>query len=113
MEFSAENWARLVIALQNLCVSVPSFDKLSPRPKPLQGKRLDRVHLLTAIGSAFSESKPQCAVLPNSGRRLAVASMLHPDSPEEISFDEAWSESIEACFAGVFGSSALQSASDS
>jgi hypothetical protein len=91
VEFSAENWRRLQIALEHFHVPVRPFDKLAQRPKPFRTKH-DPVDFLTAIGSAFSKSKSSGALL-NSRRRLAVASLLHG-----VSFDEAWSDSIETSF---------------
>lgn len=94
MDLSAENWPRLTnVLLQHFGIRVRPFDELSQGRKPFQTKDLDPVHLLTAIGSAFSESKSSCTPLPNSSRRFAVASLF-----SGVSFGEAWSVSIETSF---------------
>ena len=93
VEFSGENWPMVIRALQDLGITVTPFDELSKRPKPFKNNELHPVDLLTAIGSAFSESKSSCALLPDSSRRLAVASLLNG-----VTFDEAWSDSIETSF---------------
>jgi hypothetical protein len=93
VEFSTENWPGLVGVLLHFGITVKPFDELSQGRKPFQTKDLDPVHLLTAIGSAFSESKSSCAPLRNSSRRFAVASPF-----SGVSFGEAWSASVEASF---------------
>ena len=94
VEFSADNWPRLILALQHFGITVKrSFEELSQGPKPFQDKQLDPVHFLTAIGAAFSESESSGGSSPNSSRRLAVASLHHG-----VSFGEAWSDSVETSF---------------
>jgi hypothetical protein len=91
VDFSGDNWPRLIMALGHLKVSsVPGFDELSQRIRPFR-IYYDPVDLLTAIGSAFAE--PPFSPMPNSGRRLAVAS-----SRRGVSFDEAWADSVETDF---------------
>jgi hypothetical protein len=78
VDFSAENWPSLTVALLRLNVPVRPFHELAQGPKPFQDK--DSLHpadLLTAIGSAFSDSKSVRTLLPNFNRRLVVASLLN------------------------------------
>ena len=69
VEFSAENWPKLQMALQQFDVNTPSYAELSRRSNPLRIRDLNPdVDLLTGI--------------------------------EGVSFDEAWSESVETTLAG-------------
>ena len=95
VEFSAENWPRLQVALQHFHVLIKPFDELSQRSKwPIRIWELEPVDILAAIGSPMSESKSSS----NSIEGFAVTSILHPDSNQRVSFDEAWAESIETNF---------------
>jgi len=93
VEFSADNWSKLIMALREFHVSVPPFEQLSQRPKPFRNRELFPLDILTAVGWAFSESMSSCALATNSCRRLAVASPLRG-----VSFDAVWTDSIETCF---------------
>jgi hypothetical protein len=94
VEFSAENWLRLMRALEAWGVTVPPFEELSQRTRPFR-IRHDPVDILTAIGSVFPEPESSEVLLASSRARLAVASRLHHDPPAEVTFDEAWSESAK------------------
>jgi hypothetical protein len=58
VEFSAENWPRLISVLQCFGMTVKRpFEELSRGPKPFQTKELDPVHFLTGIdGVSFREA---------------------------------------------------------
>lgn len=58
VEFSAENWPKLRMALQQFNVSVPSYEELSPRSNPVRIRDLNPdVDLLTGIkGVSFDEA---------------------------------------------------------
>jgi hypothetical protein len=61
VEFSAENWPKLRMALQQFNVSVPSYEELSPRSNPIRIQDLNPdVDLLTGIkGVSFDEAWPE------------------------------------------------------
>ena len=53
VEFSRENWPKVINALTSFGIAVAAFDELSQRLKPFKNNELRPVDLLTAVGWVF------------------------------------------------------------
>ena len=79
VEFSAENWAKLAIALRPLNAGVPPFEGLSQNRK-FQAKlnRYPTVEFITAIdGVSFAEAWTECVEATFEGVEFRVLSKAH------------------------------------